>query len=285
MVSQNLEFNVVNKILPIAYPIRMDSDIIYNSNYHCKGINRKGEQQYLFLYTFEGYGIFKHKDTEYIISPGKAFYCKVSDIDVKYYYPKNGKEPWRFIWITFIGMDSENLMKEIINLYGHVYTINKNSEIISRLQYILETNKYVCEISASYAGKLINDILMKLILTQSVNLHTQNQSRLVTKSIEYILSNIEKGIRVASIATELNVSREHFSRIFKDNMGITPLEYIINKKVSHACRLLKETTLSCKEISNSLGYENTTNFIRMFKKLTKMSPKVFRKDGVLSIDN
>ncbi|MFA6714745.1 MAG: AraC family transcriptional regulator, partial [Victivallaceae bacterium] len=68
---------------------------------------------------------------------------------------------------------------------------------------------------------------------------------------------------------------------FKQETGMSPLEFIIRCKMNEACGMLKESAMSCKEIAFKSGYDNTSNFIRAFKKYQKMTPVEFRKQGAL----
>ena len=64
---------------------------------------------------------------------------------------------------------------------------------------------------------------------------------------------------------------------------ITPNEFIARRKIIHACHLLKDTRMNCKEIAFAVGYETPANFIRAFKGYQKTTPLQFRKNGVIPI--
>lgn len=68
-----------------------------------------------------------------------------------------------------------------------------------------------------------------------------------------------------------------FSRFFKNHTGMTFLEALIEKRVGHVSRMLIETNLSVAEIADSCGFNNMSNFNRIFKKKKRFTPKEYRK--------
>ena len=93
------------------------------------------------------------------------------------------------------------------------------------------------------------------------------------------MRNLERNISVANLASELKVSREHLSRVFRDCVGIAPDKYITREKIKLACNLLRESSLSCKEISGRIGYESPSCFTRAFSSVVGMTPTKVRKTG------
>lgn len=81
------------------------------------------------------------------------------------------------------------------------------------------------------------------------------------------------------IARDLGVTREHLSRIFRQQFGQPPSEYLMKRKMELACKLLLSANLTCKEIAERIGYENSISFNRAFKNLVKMPPGQLREFG------
>jgi two-component system response regulator YesN len=78
------------------------------------------------------------------------------------------------------------------------------------------------------------------------------------------------------IAEHLEISREYLARIVRKELDLTPL-YLINiTKMRYAGKLLRTTHLTIKEIAYAIGYDNTSHFSRLFRRITRMSPSEFR---------
>jgi len=73
------------------------------------------------------------------------------------------------------------------------------------------------------------------------------------------------------------MSQSYFSALFKKYNGITPIDYIIQKRVQLSIEYIKSTDKSMTEIATICGFNNSTNFIKCFKKTTGRTPSDYRK--------
>lgn len=111
-------------------------------------------------------------------------------------------------------------------------------------------------------------------------LHTiiKNTSR--NKSIiDFILNNLSEDLALADVAKQANMSVSHFSRYFKQETGLTFLEFMNGARLENACNLLLRTDVSVQDISTQVGYNNVSNFIKQFKRKKSISPLQFRRLG------
>ena len=99
-----------------------------------------------------------------------------------------------------------------------------------------------------------------------------------SKVIEYIDENIDKKITVEELAELLYLNKVYFSNLFTKYIGMSPSQLIIEKKLARARYLLRNESMSTKEIAFSLGFNNEAYFSRLFKNKTKMTPSEFRKN-------
>lgn len=99
----------------------------------------------------------------------------------------------------------------------------------------------------------------------------------VQKTLNYINRNIKKINNLEELANQACLSKDHFIRIFKREMGESPLQYINRKKIERAQLILLTESAQVKNIAFELGYEDHSYFIRIFKKTTGYSPLEYRK--------
>ena len=85
-------------------------------------------------------------------------------------------------------------------------------------------------------------------------------------------------LSLQTIANHLAVCKEHLSRAFKKERGITVTEYIHAVRISLAKNMILEDQLSLKEICYELGYQSYNDFYRNFRKLTGISPREFQEN-------
>lgn len=102
------------------------------------------------------------------------------------------------------------------------------------------------------------------------------QNALAARCCQYINEHIHERIYLQNIANALDISPNYLSQIFKKHMKLGITEYITNKKIDVSRTMLKETNLKIYEISDTLGFESSFYFSKVFKKITGISPKDYR---------
>ncbi|MEF3304594.1 helix-turn-helix domain-containing protein [Paenibacillus sp. GYB003] len=100
---------------------------------------------------------------------------------------------------------------------------------------------------------------------------------LIQRLQNYIVHNHCKSIRLSDLAEHVERSPNHVTKIFKEVLGQTPIDYIHQVKISVACELLKSGIMTIAEIADHLGYCEQSYFHRMFKKFTGVAPSAVLK--------
>lgn len=99
----------------------------------------------------------------------------------------------------------------------------------------------------------------------------------ISKAVEYIHSGLSDTLRLCDIAAEAGMSASYFSNVFKSAMGITLWEYITEKRIDNAIRLIdKHPEKTMLEIALECGFNNTANFNKAFKKCTGLTPSEYK---------
>ena len=122
--------------------------------------------------------------------------------------------------------------------------------------------------------------LVEILLSYFVK---HSQPRLVIKDerlvklIEYISVHISDPITVSQLAERVCLTESHLVKAFRKGLNITPLQFIIRKKVQHAQTLLLGTQMTVNEIGKAIGINDASYFIRMFKKNIGFTPQEYRE--------
>ena len=103
-------------------------------------------------------------------------------------------------------------------------------------------------------------------------------SRRIEKAFEYMNKNYDKQVALSDIAKLVNMTEVSFSRFIKKRTGITFIDSLNEIRLGHASRILIDTTNSIAEVSYSCGFNNISNFNRLFKKKKGCTPKEFREN-------
>jgi AraC-like DNA-binding protein len=102
-------------------------------------------------------------------------------------------------------------------------------------------------------------------------------SRRIDKTFEHMNKNFDKPITLGEIARLANMSEVSFSRFFKQRTGNTFIDSLTEIRLGHASRMLIDTTQSIAEVAYNCGFNNISNFNRIFKKKKGCTPKEFRE--------
>jgi AraC-like DNA-binding protein len=123
-----------------------------------------------------------------------------------------------------------------------------------------------------------NGILLQLLsrfLEHSEKLLVSEDSRIV-KALRHIRENIGRKIHISDLSERCFLSDDHFTRLFKQEMNDTPIDYINRKKIEHAQLMLVINDAPVKDIACSMAFENIPYFNRLFKQLVGKTPTQYR---------
>ena len=238
--------------------------------------DRSDYNSILITYTLYGEGVLRYKNQEYKVEKDQIF---IIDCLEHQFYGTGALGFWEFEWVHFSGSESRNYVAQILENRGPVFDIGKDSiipECIKQVQEMISAKEKRADIIAS---KLIVEILTEILLKScgTEEMHDSHIPVLVQRAICKIEKNYSRSINLDDLVKELCVSKFHLSRLFKKHTGYSPYEYLIMQRLNQAKSLLKTTEWSVGEISQKVGFESTSHFIKIFNQHEKTTPLKFRK--------
>lgn len=177
-----------------------------------------------------------------------------------------------------------NQMSFIKNMFEHslrgiLFSAETTRQIMPRLVHlpqkqgfdsVLELMSVLHDLSTSRNMRILSDASFSNLETFSYN------SRRVQKVMHYLNHNFDKNISLHEAAKLAAMTDVAFSRFFKARIGKTFVDTLIEIRLGHASRMLIETTHTVNEIAYKCGFNNISNFNRIFKKKKDCTPKEFR---------
>lgn len=270
MKNRNLYYNEIND--------NIDVDIIALGYQHKDNAHRVAQninKDNLLQYNIGGKATLTINKVCYPITYGTIFYISPNTV---WSLQSDESDPCEYFFVNFRGSKCKKILTQcgltketpVLNLYNYdiVWAFN---EMIDTFK-TTERSKMAKSISCLYkifATLIENNASEKVI--------PLNENDYVKNAILYIQRNYSLGITIEDVAEALSVNRNYFSRIFKAAMKTTPINYLINYRLSQAAPLLSTTMLPISEISKLCGFPTPIAFTTRFKEYSGFSPREYRK--------
>lgn len=252
------------------------------SSLHSCGPRKKNH--FLFHYIISGKGTLTTKDNVcgtkvYNIEKGNGFI--IFPEQVTFYYADE-KDPWEYVWLEFDGIKVNEILN-IINLTkDHPIYIPKSVELGNKIKnemlYIVN-NSSESSLNLIAHLYLFFDYLIKCTNLKKDIVGGKLKDFYIREVISFIEQNYQNDITIEDIANWCNLNRSYLTKIFKKDKNINLQEFLIKYRMTKACEKLKLTSLSIKDIGESVGYSNQLNFSRAFKNEFGLSPSDYRKNN------
>lgn len=137
------------------------------------------------------------------------------------------------------------------------------------------------------SNRLYLDSLTNVLAVNLLRHHATTQPQLETyegglpprqlrQVLDYIDAHFEQQIKLENLAQLLGMSQFHFSRLFKQSLGSSPYQYLIQQRVERAKQLLKQTDQPIVEIALACGFNSHSHLSKTFRQIIGVTPKAYR---------
>ena len=186
----------------------------------------------------------------------------------------------RTFWVSFKGKNTVELLEQaFFDFKNPIFSIQSRAYLNELTNFV---NEFSYELNADENQiQLISRLLGMLALHSKYNNTRHNaqsiQEKYIIAAMEYINKNKYNSPSLGDIAKNCSISEKYLIKLFKEHIGMTPIQYHNTWKIQSAKRLLDTTQMSIESISKELKFSSPEYFCRMFKKHEGMSPSIYRK--------
>lgn len=212
-------------------------------------------EHYTIHYVISGNGVLKKNNKTYNVAQGQCFMLRPGEV---YVDTADKETPWKYLWISFSGKFADDFAKLDEVFPG-------NSSLFSEFALAFNLEHGIEAFLISMLFRLYFELLCSDAPTD-----------LVKKTVAYINVNYMKNISISEIASEFNANRNHLSRIFRERLGISMQQYLIQKRLNASKKLLKKG-YSIYQTSQLVGYHDQFVFSKAFKKQFGYPPSEYKK--------
>ena len=223
---------------------------------------------YLFHYVLSGTGTLMADDSKgvtqtYSIKSMQGFMIFPNQITT---YVADHDLPWEYVWIEFDGLRVKSILDTIgLSLDKPVYHArNKNlrKDMANEMLYIAR-NKDASPFHLIGHLYLFLDYLMRSAADEQMESGGKLRDFYIHEALTYIEHNFQNDITIEDIASVCGLNRTYFGKIFKEALGKTPQEFLVNYRMLKAAELLKLTHLSIGDIGITVGYANPVSYTHL----------------------
>lgn len=217
---------------------------------------------WLIHYVVSGSGILELKGQLYPVEAGSMF---IVPPYVYSSYQADETHPWRYIWIGF-----EDNLNQLPNLlHTPVLHLPGAGAIFTEMR--------TCKQLENGRGAFLIGQLWKLVSLALESRTDAGKMDYIQKAILIMETEYIKPLHIEDIAKRLNLVRSYFSTLFQKQMGVTPVQYLINLRLEKAAELMAQHHIPPSAAATAVGYTDMSHFSKSFKQKYGKSPRNYVK--------
>ena len=234
---------------------------------------RRSFDSFELFYIEEGSVELKNRSRTHTASAGQ--FVLLDCYSPHSYYSKDG---WACYWIHFDGQVARAFYRRIIEAWDRfVFDLDQYSPAYMHLMNTYELFRRSRPVDESGISSNITSIL-NAILSRAPGIRESIPAREgVSSAVAYINERFRYPISLQDLADHAAISPYYFTRVFRQEIGVTPHQYIINARLSNAKFLLRTTEDSIKDIAIQTGWGSESTFCSAFRKNAGITPTMYRK--------
>lgn len=244
--------------------------------YHCSvepyHWGPKQRPYYIINHISSGEGVYEYQGIRHKINAGDTFVS----------YPKgiisiHSSGPFEFRWISFTGGEAAILLKRLgFTEKTPILGLGIEDTFVEIFSHISNIQGTQLDSATGMVGWLY--LLFSEMLKKNPDFSASDKSEDPFElALAYIQKNFKNNINIDDICIASGISRSWLYRLFMNNIGIPPIEYLKEMKINHACQLLLNTDSRISEIAEYVGFADPLYFSRIFRGSKGISPSQYRQ--------
>lgn len=237
----------------------------------------KGCPEAIFIYCARGEGWCEIGGRRHEVGEDQLLVIPASTPHV---YGAGRKDPWTIHWFHAIGTNVPYYLEKLgVTEQKPVVRLGGDVQLFSLFEDVLEGLEHGSTLThLIYAAHSLTHLMGVILRHKDEFWRGEGDVKeRVAGSIGFMKEHLQEPLRIATLAAVVNLSRSHYTEIFRRVTGYAPLMYLNHLRMQRAVQLLNSSNLSIKAISEQLGYSDQFYFSRAFTKLHGHSPSEHRR--------
>lgn len=270
----------MEKSICIEVPRAAESDLYLNVFGHSvtEPLHKAGpcvKSFYLIHFILEGEGSFTVNNVTCRLKKGQGF---LIEPDYQVTYISDRDNPWVYVWVGFSGREAGEMLHAIgLSQENPIFTCEEGDKL-KKYVFDMLAHNYSSQADSYRLTGMLYLFLSVIAKAQQTKIETHSGNSYVNHAVAYIQNHYSLPVSVEEISDYVGINRSYLSSLFKEYTGMSPIKYLQNFRITRAQHMLTVTDISVESIALSCGYQSAEAFHKIFRQLTGMSPKTFRKE-------
>lgn len=243
----------------------------------------KHDDQSEMLFILQGEGEFEIDGRPYHATPGSLLLYHRG----VWHQERSTRYPFRALFISFRGMQLEGLPYNYFLEPAREPVLQLNEQMPTfklMMQDIIAEHANTAPESKWIASHMLSILFARLARTVHYSRAAQSIRKISHAAIpfakRYIEEHYHTAITLETLARLTYMNEYHFAHLFKQQVGVSPIQYLIRCRIDVAKRYLQTTDLLLEDIAERVGYRSETSFYALFKKMTGTTPRQYRDSSL-----
>ena len=241
-----------------------------------------GAEEYVLIACLAGRGRCAIRGKEWTLEPGNIMFLPEN---VGHEYGADSKNPWSIFWIHFTGEKSAEYLEYLsVSEAYPLIAVSNLADVIDAFEDIYQHTGYAYTSTAllCLSTALSRFFGITRLYQRAVEQKRRSSENRVLVIQQVLRDSLNRRVRLDELAKVVGWSPQYLSTVFRQQVGISPMDFFARLKIQRACRLLKASRQSIAEIAAGLGYKDSFYFSRLFRHHIGMSPTEYRKTYFLT---
>ena len=271
--------------LPICCDLFPTHIGMFQSAQHHYVARARGTDENILIACLAGHGRCSINGKEWRLSPGNSVFLPPN---TKHEYSADSNDPWSIFWIHFIGEKSGIYLDYLgVSETTPLIAASNMASVIDAFEDVYQhTEKAYTNTALLCLSTALSRFLGIMRMYQrAVGQKRRSREDRVVFLQQVLRDNLNRKVTLGELADMVGWSAPHLSTVFREQVGLSPMDYFARLKIQRACMVLKVTDNSIASISASLGYDDSFYFSRLFRNHIGMSPTDYRTTYSLTTEN
>jgi len=236
-----------------------------------------GASEHILIVCQGGQGVCSIQNRKHAMTTGHAI---VLPANVRHRYWADENDPWKIFWVHFTGTRSRDHIAMLgLTPQKPVCWLHDLPGVVEAFEgtYRHALGGYT-DVDLFGLSTGLSRLLGICRLSQrALDVRRRFAEDQVLKTVHYMAANLDRPLTLAQLAAIASWSPTHYSMVFRRQLNLSPVEYLLRLKIQRACERLRTTDASIAEVALDIGYDDPFYFSRLFRRRVGSSPRAYRK--------